>query len=317
MVALRPTQVPIRDCWGDGEREIASSGEPATIPRVAQRPPSRAASCASARRNGCEPPGERLARTVEIEIVPRLVLARRPIPHPRATPALESTVIDGASRAEAVSELAERALAQDAAAALDYIERLRAHGVAADVLYLDLLAPTARYLGELWEADVCDFAQVTVGVCRLQHVLHELGNAWDEGLDPRAYGHRALLAPGPGEQHTFGLLMVAEYLRHAGFDVAIGPGAASAECLAVVAAEWFAIVGLSVGCDRHLEAVAPAVRAIRRASRNREIGVMVGGRAFVEHPERVGLSGADASARDARDAAVQAQRLLALLGTSG
>ena len=42
---------------------------------------------------------------------------------------------------------------------------------------------------------------------------------------------------------------------------------------------------------------------------------MVGGRVFAEKPELAGLVGADATATDGRQAALQAETLLALLAT--
>ena len=60
-------------------------------------------------------------------------------------------------------------------------------GASVETLYLDLLAPTARHLGDLWDADVCDFTEVTVGLGRLQQVLHELSPAFQSEIaQPRA-----------------------------------------------------------------------------------------------------------------------------------
>lgn len=122
-----------------------------------------------------------------------------------------------------------------------------------------------------------------------------------------------LLAPAPGEQHTFGLSMVAEFFRRAGWDVWSGPVASRQELVGMVRAAWFAVVGLSVSSERKLDEVATAIRAIRRASRNRSIGVMVGGPMFLEHPDWVARVGADATAVDGRQAIRQAHDLLALL----
>jgi len=56
-----------------------------------------------------------------------------------------------------------------------------------------------------------------------------------------------------------------------------------------------------------LEPLARTIHALRRASRNADIGVMVGGQVFNEHPEYVALVGADTTAADARQAALQAE----------
>ena len=152
-----------------------------------------------------------------------------------------------------------------------------------------------------------------MALCRLQQLLHELGPAFRGEVEHREHGRRALLVPVPGEQHSFGLFMVAEFFRRAGWDVASGPPGSVAELVRLVRGEWFAVVGLSVSSDAKLDALASSIRAIRRASRNRAIGVLAGGPVFLEHPELVALVGADATATDGRQATVQARNLLALM----
>lgn len=77
--------------------------------------------------------------------------------------------------------------------------------------------------------------------------------------------------------------------------------------------QWFTLVGISVGSEQQLESVAASIRAIRRRSRNRAIGVMVGGPVFVGQPDLAARIGADATAIDGLQATLQAQNLLTLL----
>jgi methylmalonyl-CoA mutase cobalamin-binding domain/chain len=165
----------------------------------------------------------------------------------------------------------------------------------------------------MWSEDECDFTAVTIGLWRLQQVLRHYAGAFVEEGEPREYGRRALLVPLPGEQHTFGIAMVAEFFRRAGWDVWSGPFATLEDLVEVVRSEWYAVIGISGSCETRIEMIAAAIRAVRRASRNRAIGVMVGGPLFNDHPERVALVGADATATDGRHAAEQAESLLGLL----
>ena len=172
-------------------------------------------------------------------------------------------------------------------------------GLPIETLYLDLLAPTARHLGDLWEADVCDFTQVTIGLGRLQQVLHELSHAFQSEMAAAAsLGRRVLLIPVPGEQHSFGLFMVAEFFRRAGWDVCGTEVDTRQDLVRTMRDQSFAVVGLSASCGTRLDALAASIRAARRASRNRGVGVMVGGPLFVGHPELVAHVGADATALD-------------------
>ena len=245
---------------------------------------------------------------IETEIIPRLVLARR------ATGESRDGGPAGASLgSDQVNEFARLVLTHDAAVALSMVDGLRARGVPVERLYLELLAPAARRLGELWTEDLCDFTEVTVGLGRLQQVMHELSPAFRNECAQRDHGRCILLAPAPGEQHTFGLWMVAEFFRRAGWNVWSLPFGTAQEMAALVRREWFAVVGLSAACASRIDGLAAAIRMIRRSSRNRAVGIMVGGPLVLSQPDLVPLVGADATAVDARQAIFQAQDLLALL----
>ena len=175
------------------------------------------------------------------------------------------------------------------------------------------MVPAARHLGDMWKEDLCDFTDVTLGLCRLHQVLTQLGAGARAQARPAEHDRRALLAPAPGEQHTFGVLMVAEFFRRAGWDVAHVCGPFDGDVLEAVRSESFDVVGFSLSCESRLDTLAATIRSVRRASRNRAIGVLVGGRVFQEHPEQVTCVGADVTALDGRQAPRQARDLLDLV----
>lgn len=249
----------------------------------------------------------KLARTIEQEIIPRLMLAHRVAPEGQAR-------LHGASRRivpEDVHHFAKLVLAQEEDPAFAAILSFRSMGIPIENIYLDLLAPTARYLGDLWTEDLCNFTDVTVGLGRLQRVLRELSSAFGRTVERPAEGKRVLLLPGPGEQHTFGLVMVGEFFRRAGWDVSGGAWTAGADAASLVSAEWFDVVGFSAGAAIHLEALGETIRAVRQASCNRHIAVLVGGPLFGENPGYVQAVGADGMTIDGREAPSLAERLIA------
>lgn len=255
-----------------------------------------------------------LAQAVERDIIPRLVNAARI--HGVAAASVRPVLVRSGPGpsvvlvAEDAVQLAGLAM-ENEGEALRYVEALRLRGAAMEALYLDLLAPAARHLGVLWEEDLCSFADVTVGLLRLQQALHAVRPAFPavtEGADARRH---ALLVPLPGEQHSFGAIMVAEFMRRAGWRVWSGPVATNADLVTLVRTHTFALIGFSLACGDQLNSLAANIRDVRRASRNRAIGVMVGGPVFVAHPELVAQVGADATAADARQATRQADLLLA------
>jgi len=253
-----------------------------------------------------------LTQIVEREIIPRLTLA-----HGADAAPVHETARPLDFDADKVREFAGIVLARDAAASCSYVEELRVRGATLEALYLKLLAPAARWLGELWDEDRADFTEVTIGLLRLMQVLHEVGPAFRDEAGTDANGRRALLVPAPGDQHTLGLAMVSDFFRRAGWAVWDLPTASSGDLARLVRREWFAVVGFSVSCERWLDAARSAIRAIRGASCNAAIGVMVGGPIFLEHPELAAGVGADATASDAQQAVLQAQGLLSKLGKRG
>lgn len=256
--------------------------------------------------NGPEQRLLRLTRTIEAEIIPRLLLSNTlatSIENGLETP-------DAAISHERVVEFTGLVLTHDTPAAIAYIERVRSRGTSLESLFLELLSPAARYLGELWKADLCSFANVTIGLSRLQQVLRAFSPAFENELDEWQHGKRALLVPARGEQHTFGLFMLEEFFRRSGWDVWGGSTTSTDDIVSIVRSERIDVVGFSLSCEGSLDDLAIDIRAVRKASRNQSVGIMVGGPAFIGHPERVGRVGADATANDGRQAVVLAQQFL-------
>ena len=245
-----------------------------------------------------------LSRIVVEGIVSRL------LPTQRNAATLEQVAPDDASDDD-VAELASIVLQQRFDIASPQIHRISARQPGTEAIYLKLLAPVARRLGGMWDDDLCDFVQATVGLLRLQQLMTTLGAPLLQGNGQSRRVPRLLLVPAPGNQHSFGVAMVASLFQQAGWTGWSGTPSSVAELLGRVRNEWFTVVGFSVSDEKQLDALGGAIRAIRRLSRNRDVGVMVGGPVFIARPELATMVGADATAVDGRHAVLQAQNLLA------
>lgn len=246
------------------------------------------------------PAGKRnLTELIVAEIVPRLKTM-----HHNLTPADQRPAIGALE----IAEFGALAMGNDEAPVSAYFERMRGLGHSLDTLFLDLLAPTARRLGELWEEDACDFIDVTLGLARLQEVLRIFGCAEAPMACERR--QRALLATAPNEAHGFGVEIVANFMRAADWDVAVLKGVSIEENVEAVARDWYAVLGVALAAEQGLETVAQLICAARRASRNKFIAVMVGGRVFTSNPQLAIQVGADATAPDAPTATLLAKKLL-------
>lgn len=282
----------LQDCAasGDGDRHRAYAAS--DLPRRPARDRSRSAIAY-----------EELSRVVEAEILPRLMLAHR-------TAARAPTAAARHPTPAQIARFSSLLLSNDADATSDVIALL-GDGLALDALLLDLLAPAARHLGELWEADECDFVDVTVALGRLQSIARELCTRFETGSIPQP-GRSILLMPCPGETHLFGLSLAASFFREAGWDVSLGANRTMGELVDLVRTEWFEVVGLSLSCEVHIPAMADAVRTLRYASRNRGVRILVGGPYFTRLPGDGHRVGADAAAADGRSAPAIAEGLLEL-----
>ncbi|WP_375412361.1 B12-binding domain-containing protein [uncultured Bradyrhizobium sp.] len=243
-----------------------------------------------------------VVKTIKTRIIPKIVLALLKVPAPTAGEA-EHNDLSG------VEQFAALALGNDDSAPFAYVEDLMAHGVTVESIFLDLLAPAARHLGTLWESDATDFANVTLAVSRLQRIMRRYGESFfDQGS--QGGGESILLTIIPGEQHSFGLSMVAEFFRRAGWNLCTGPFSSHQELTSVVHNHWFDVIGFSVSSDRRLDELRKDIQDIRRASRNRNVGIMLGGPMVTAHPDLVAAMGADMMSADAAAAPHQARGLI-------
>jgi methanogenic corrinoid protein MtbC1 len=247
----------------------------------------------------------RIVRTIEADIIPRLVRAHRP-----ETEAEEAGGQAQALGGDEVARFVNQVLAESDHASTETIAALRERGVSVEGIYLDLLCPAARELGRMWEDDECLFSDVAVAVGRLQRIMRTLSPAFGAEVEVPADGRRALMVAAPGEQHTFGLSMVGEFFRRAGWDVVCHLDPRGDDPIGLVRDEWFDVIGISAGVEVRMDWLKSGISSIRHASRNRAIGVMVGGPLFVADPGRARAVGADATASDGRQAPILAEQLL-------
>jgi methanogenic corrinoid protein MtbC1 len=230
-----------------------------------------------------------LDSAIESEVLPRLLSAQR-----ASAGVGELCGIASRPSPDDVASYVALIVADDMDQARAEADRVIVQYGGRDALLHDLLTPAARLLGEMWERDECDFMTVTLGVYRLNQVMKETATVGPEH-HLCSYDHQILLVPAPGEQHGFGLAMVADVFREGGWCVRSGPAISRAQLLRLVRTEWFDVIALSASSDRSLDGLAACIRAVRNASCNSGAFIMVGGHAVVCHPERQRFLGADAA----------------------
>jgi methanogenic corrinoid protein MtbC1 len=263
-----------------------------------------------------------IERVVEADIIPRLLANYRA----RAAAAAGTRPAKPASRAKAIqrpsysaTDAASLALGvigprpDEAVAAV--IARLIAEGEAAETRCLELIADAARHLGVLWTEDRAGFEEVTIGMFHLQKMAHAIAPMTRRvTLPPGAARKTLLLLCLDGEQHSLAKTLLTNCFDCAGWQVTSMQVSSTDDVASLVSAVDYDVVGFSMATDVQVGPADHCIKAVRHASHNRNVIIMVGGALILATPSLVETLGADGTAASAAEATVRAEELLNQLG---
>ncbi|MEM1075616.1 MAG: hypothetical protein AAF665_16445 [Pseudomonadota bacterium] len=187
------------------------------------------------------------------------------------------------------------------------LAELRGYRLTEDAIIDQYVPKTARLLGDDWCNDKISFADVTIGVMRLQALVSEASIEMRLPGRTEFSGLTALVIVPQNEQHFLGASVVAGQLRRLGcevtmsFDEDFGSLASRLACNV----PDFALIT----CARRetLETVAQTVQTIRSAA-GEDIVVAVGGAIILEQDVVIELTGVDIVTSAAEDAAAYCAR---------
>jgi methanogenic corrinoid protein MtbC1 len=259
--------------------------------------PKRQSNCGQEGDEGYEECKGSLRSVIESQIIPRLLQAHTTIAASNAQ-SFNTTYSPGNAEVEAFATLCVHPAPETASA---FVRGLQRDGVSNDDLFLKLMAPAARCLGTWWEEDKTDFTVVTLGLLRMQQITHELGYDYQEGPKNAGMVRRVMLASAPGTQHILGLVMVSEFFRKEGWQVVVEIANTDKEIFQAAGNEWFDLIGLSVGLVEQVPTLADLITRVKKASRNPDTPVLLGGPAFFSCDVSAASLGANGIALDALD----------------
>ncbi|GGB53146.1 cobalamin B12-binding domain-containing protein [Blastomonas aquatica] len=209
-----------------------------------------------------------------------------------------------------IQDFASQVLISEVDVLSDVVTAYLDQNIAPETLFIQLIAPAARELGEKWTRDECDFVDVTMGLWRLQSLLRTIA-LWappSPGWNLRT--HKALFTAMPDDQHSLGTLIISECFQRAGWDVETLIEPQQADILQALGATSFDLVGLTVTTDFYIAAVPKLLTAMRSVSCNPNLAIMIGGPAIGYDPARARDLGADGTAPDAEAALALADELV-------
>jgi len=206
--------------------------------------------------------------------------------------------------------LATLAIGDDAEAARTLLLSAYARSGSIEVLTEQVIEPAARHLGDLWSDDDCGEYEVTLGLCRLQTFMRDIsaGSVPDLHRDPLV----VLVAPLPAEIHLLGATLGAEAALKAGWETHVRFPPTDEALKQIVATNWFDAIDLSLSPslqrEHRLAGMEQMISAVRRASQNPALIVVVGGRAFYDRLASKTDVGADGVHRSATGLASSVSR---------
>ncbi|WP_435229956.1 B12-binding domain-containing protein [Pseudopelagicola sp. nBUS_20] len=202
---------------------------------------------------------------------------------------------------EDIKALCLAVVSDDETAGARIISDLRAVGVRPEDIYLRQLAAAARMLGEMWVKDELTFSQVTVGTGRMFAIMRSMRHLFEPSMP--AQDKTAIFAAVPGEDHTLGVHMAADFFRKEGWQIALKVGMDHDQLVAEIKQAPTGIVGLSISGEHSIEALSRLVVALRITCPHAKL--IVSGSNVEEVEPILSLMGLDVIAASVEDAQEQ------------
>lgn len=212
---------------------------------------------------------------------------------------------DPSPHAEDIEALCDALVSPREEAAAEMVLQARLDGMSIDVVYLGYLAGAARELGTRWDDDRVTSAQMTIAAGRIYAIMRGLRHAFVSDQVLRPVDLRALFVSVPGEIHTLGVTMAADYFRRRGWVIDLRTGMTHHDLIASVPSESYPVIGLSAGSARMIFPLARLIVALRIS--NPAAWIMVSGKITDVVPDIVHLVDADGMATDADEALEEMQ----------
>ena len=161
---------------------------------------------------------------------------------------------------------------------------LKTHGASIDYIVLELIPAIARQLGKQWEDDSLSFADVSIGVSKLERVIYKLDYLFQANQRDRQQNKAIFITGFPGSQHTLGNLIFGNFLTFSGWQVH-RPNQANIDSIVYgVSSKILQAIAISVATNEQLEQLPNLIDLLRKKSQNPKIIVLIGGPLYNKAP---------------------------------
>jgi methanogenic corrinoid protein MtbC1 len=151
-------------------------------------------------------------------------------------------------------------------------------------------------LGKQWEDDTLSFAEVSIGVNRLERVIHKLDYLFQVTQLEKRGNQSILITVFPESQHSLGTLILSNYFIHSGWRVYRPENTSMKSISQEIESHSHDAIAISVSCDEQLALLPNTISALREKSKNANIKVLIGGPLYNKAPEKFAHIDADIKA---------------------
>jgi len=242
-------------------------------------------------------------------------ILRKGIASVKGDPAIPvSCIDDGAPLAGEAHALLAALTGGDLPAARRIVDDAVAAGTSVEDICLCLFQPVLAEAGRLWLIQHLGVAEEHVITAFIDAEIGRLRETALRTSGPASGSHEktVVAASVEGDRHGIGIRIVSDFFGMEGWTAYYtGPDTPAASLLRLVRARRAAVVALSCTMVSHLPALYYLIRALRADPETAHVKIVVGGYPFSVARGLWRQIGADAYARDAREAVAAAERLVA------
>nr|WP_255538402.1 cobalamin B12-binding domain-containing protein [Polynucleobacter sp. 73C-SIWE] len=176
-----------------------------------------------------------------------------------------------------------------------------------------MIPELARKLGKHWEEDSLSFADVSIGVNKLERVIYKLDYLFQANQLERQQNKSIFISGCPGSQHSLGTLIFANFLTFSGWQVHRPSKVNIDSMVEGVESKMHQAVAISVSTNEQLEELPNLINLLRQKSKNPEIVVLIGGPLYNRAPDAFDHIQADVKAFSPEGSVQQLEQYLSQL----
>jgi methanogenic corrinoid protein MtbC1 len=190
---------------------------------------------------------------------------------------------------------------------------LKTHGSSINYIVLELIPEIAIRLGKHWEDDTLSFAEVSIGVGRLERVIHKLDYLFQATQLEKRQNKSILISPFPDSQHSLGTLILSNFFTYSGWQVYRPTNNGLNAIIHEIQSKHQHALGISISTYEQLEELPSLIELLKEKSNNPQIIVLIGGPLYNRSPEKFNHIQADVKAFTPEESVQKLDQHLSLL----